>query len=91
MVAKHSQLRTREAPPHVKAFILKFRDPAPIDAIRGQIGLQVKPRILVLETWFGNDLRVAIDRDADNRKIAAAIDAALGPGSLNPWRFEITW
>lgn len=91
MAAKHTQLRTREAPPHVKVFILKFRDPAPIDAIRETLLEALDPRVLVLENWLGNDLRLTIDRTADNRKIAAAVDAALGPGSLNPWRFKITW
>lgn len=85
--------RTRlETPPHVKRFILRLRDPAPTDAIRGQISMQLHPRILILENWFNNDLRLTIDRDIDNIEISRAVETALGgPANLNPWRMAVTW
>jgi len=54
--------------------------------------MQLHPRILILENWFNNDLRLTIDRDIDNIEISRAVETALGgPANLNPWRMAVTW
>jgi len=82
----------------IKAFLLKFRDPAPINRIRGAIALSLRPRVLILERWlsspgetfYRHPLKLTIDRDADDRAIARAVDEALGGfGEVNPYRFEV--